>query len=161
MTDFRDFAASVLDQGASAYAAYAAAQLLEKHPDTAQRFAPDPFSTWKAYLTGRLQDLAVAVELASPQIFVAGVDWSRQSFSARNVPEAHLRAGLSCLQAVLDHELPAAARQSTTKCFQAALAGFEHPAPRFETLQATDAKSRLLSPTWRRVSRPTRSAPWT
>ena len=143
MSAFHDFAASILDQSASTYAAYAASQLLEQHPETAQRFAPDPFASWKAYLTGRVEDLAVAIELASPQIFVAAVDWSRQSFAARDVPEAHLHAGLGCLQDVLDHELPAPARPSASKYLQAALAGFERPAPHFEALQAVDPSSRL------------------
>lgn len=143
MTAWRDFAASLLDQSAATYAAYAVSQLLEQHPDTEQRFAPDAFSTWKAYLTSRVQELAVAIELASPQIFVAGVDWSRQSFAAREVPEAHLRAGLICLQDVLEHELPVPARKAAASCLQTALAGFDRPAPSFVKLEATDAHTRL------------------
>jgi methanogenic corrinoid protein MtbC1 len=143
LTAFEQLAASMLDSSATALAGHAANRLLEEHPETSRRFAPDAFSSWRAHLSVRARELAVAVELASPELFASAVDWARASFTAREVPEEDLRASLLCLQAVLSEELPDPARNAVRPCFELAFDSFKRPVKADEALAADAPNQRL------------------
>lgn len=143
MTAFGQLAASMLDSSSTALAGHAANRLLEEHPGTSARFAPDAFSSWRAHLSVHVRELAVAVELSSPELFASAVDWARASFVARDVPEEDLRASLLCLQAVLSEELPEPVRNAVTPCFELAFDSFKRPVKTEEPLVAEDPNQRL------------------
>lgn len=136
MSSYDDFIASVLDHSASAYAGYAASRLLESQPDLETQFAPDAFGNWRGNLTRRLQDLAMAVELDSPSVFAATVDWSRDAFAARELSMKVLHDSLVTLQEVLQKELPQSGSPRIGRCFEAA----------FDSLARTAGQAPALDP---------------
>jgi methanogenic corrinoid protein MtbC1 len=143
MTTFKEFAATLLEKGAAAYGAYAANALLERQPATSERFTPESFADWKSHLSMRVLELSVAVETHSAELFAAAVDWTRQSFQARNVPEEDLEASLVCLREVLLAELPESATGAVGQCFERALQRFKRPVPPVERLDPSHPRSRL------------------
>lgn len=105
------FAAEFLERGAAGLAGYAATELLEREPSLRERFAPDPFGSWKTHLTQRVLELAAALAASEPRLFVSRVLWAHMAFLARNGATADLRASLEALRGVLAERLPVSARQ--------------------------------------------------
>lgn len=116
------FVASLLDNGARGYAAAAAERLLQRRPEAAQRFGDSAFSDWHRHLVQRLEELAAAVRVGEPRLFVADVVWSRRAFDSRGVPREDLHTSLECLAEVLGEELPEPARPAARAALDAALA---------------------------------------
>ena len=127
MSQAENFAADLLEVSATGYAALAAERLLAEHPDLAARFEPDAVGAWKAALAQRIVELATALRLDEPRLFVARVSWARRAFDARQVPEQDLRDSLRTLAAVLAEELPEAARPGAAALLDEALASLEQP----------------------------------
>jgi MerR family transcriptional regulator, light-induced transcriptional regulator len=127
MSQSDTFAAELLEISASGYAALATERLLAQHPELAARFAPDAVGTWKAALAQRIVELAAALRLGEPQLFVARVTWARRAFAAREVPESDLRASIEALSGVLAEELPDAVRGGPAALMGAALAELGRP----------------------------------
>lgn len=127
MSQSDTFAAELLEISASGYAALATERLLARHPELAARFAPDAAGTWKAALAQRIVELATALRLGEPKLFVARVTWARRAFAAREVPERDLRASLEVLSGVLAEELPEAVRGGPAALLGAALAELDRP----------------------------------
>lgn len=121
------FAADLLETSASGYAALATERLLAEHPALAARFAPDAAGTWKAALAQRIVELATALRLGEPRLFVARITWARRAFQARQVPEDDLRASLAALSTVLAQELPDAVQGGPAALLAAALAELDRP----------------------------------
>ena len=103
------FAARLIEAGAAGYAAAAAERLLERHPETGERFGAGAFTAWHEHLGQRLRELAAALVAGDPQLFTTDVSWARVAFEGRDVPLEDLRASLACLEEVLGEELPAGA----------------------------------------------------
>lgn len=127
------FAADLLETSASGYAALATERLLAEHPALAARFAPDAAGTWKAALAQRIVELAAALRLGEPRLFVARISWARRAFAAREVPEDDLRASLEVLAGVLARELPEAVGNSPATMLAAALAELDRPLAESDT----------------------------
>lgn len=127
------FAADLLETSASGYAALATERLLAEHPALAARFAPDAAGTWKAALAQRIVELAAALRLGEPRLFVARISWARRAFAAREVPEDDLRASLEALAGVLTRELPEAVGNSPATMLAAALAELDRPLAESDT----------------------------
>ena len=83
MNDINAFLARVLEQGTSALASYAAADLLSSHPEAGFGFVSDPFSGWKNWLEARLQEMSAAIAVGEPKIFAAQVQWANALLIAR------------------------------------------------------------------------------
>lgn len=128
MSQADSFAAEVLEVSASGYAALAAERLLTTHPELAVRFSRDATGAWKGVFGQRIVELATALRLGEPQLFVARVNWARRAFVARDVPPQDLRASLEALAAVLAAELPEAARPAAAELLAKAIAEFDRPA---------------------------------
>lgn len=103
------FAAGVLRSGSRALAAHAAERLLSSDASAGLAFGSGAFRGWQDHLTQRVQDLAAAVELDSPEVFARDIGWSMSAFSARGVPVGTLRASLACLRDAVRLDLPAGA----------------------------------------------------
>ena len=130
MSDSSQFAARLIEAGAAGYAAAAAERMLERHPDTAERFGAGAFRAWQDHLAQRLRELAAALVAGDPDLFIAEVAWTRVAFEGRDVPLEDLRASLTCLGEVLAAELPPAAVADPGRYLDAGLAGLDaesHP----------------------------------
>lgn len=126
MTDGGGFAATVLQNGASALAGFAAATLEEADAGTASH------GRWKSHLTQRVLELATAVRLGAPALFVGRVQWERNAWRARGASDAELRAALVALADVLAERLPAAAADAAQAVLREAIAAFDAPPPAVE-----------------------------
>jgi methanogenic corrinoid protein MtbC1 len=144
LTVYQQIAASVLDGSASALAGHAANRLHEAHPEVTQRFGREAFSGWRALLSVRIRELATAVELESPELFVTAVDWARASFVARDVPAEDLQLAITALRDVLAEELPPPMAVQALAAVDAALAVFERDsAPDLHRVPDEDPNRRL------------------
>ena len=121
MAEGADFSSRIVEAGATGYAAGAAHLLLERHPETAARFGETAFGKWKEHLALRSRQLAAALLVAEPALFVADVTWSRTSFESRDVPLADLLASLECLRDTLAAELPEGSRELPRRYLEASL----------------------------------------
>lgn len=119
-----DVVANMLRNSASALAGYAAGDLLEAKPTAGQAFGADPFTVWRHWLTGRVEDLAAAVTVARPELFVSQIQWGRAVLEARGVDPVYFQAGIECLRQVLMKELPADAGELAQPYVDAALDQF-------------------------------------
>ena len=130
MTQSSKIAARLLESGASAYAAYATNQLLDRHPELKDSFGPDAFGHWKNYFTQRVRELAAAVDESHGELFVSQFRWDRAAFQTRNVGEEILLAALESLRVTLNEELPANCRSVVDGYVEQGLAVFgETPDP--------------------------------
>ena len=123
------FAAQLLERGASGYAGFAAAALIEKDPAVRERFGPDALAGWKLHLTQRLLELSAALTTAEPQLFVSRVLWTAKAFRARNQDESTIRLSLESLREVLGERLPAPSRAVPLEYLDQALKALEGAAP--------------------------------
>lgn len=139
MSENSEFLARVLKSGARAYAAYAAGELLESHPQAKGGFGPDPFAAWQSWLAVRVEELAAAVAAEQPGLFTSQVHWSKAVLAARGVSVEHFRAGLGGLGRVMAAELPEPARPLAAQYLGEALDAFDE--------QPTDVSARLLPDT--------------
>lgn len=119
------FSARLIEAGAAGLAARAAEILLNKHPDTGDRFGDSAFRSWKEHLVGRVRDLAASLSAGEPQLFVTEVVWSRRAFEAREVPLADLTNSLAALRAALAEELPPDVALGACEVVEMALAELE------------------------------------
>lgn len=130
--DTATFAAEILQRSCQSFGGYAAAALLESRPDTARRFGPDAFAGWKSDVAQRVLELAAALRMGEPRIFVARVQWARKAFQARDHDTGDLRASLTALRDVLKEQLPEQGRSAALDYLDqglAALAANTLPTP--------------------------------
>ncbi|MFU8896480.1 MAG: B12-binding domain-containing protein [Gammaproteobacteria bacterium] len=127
MSQSDNFAAELLEISATGYAALATERLLADNPAVATRFGSDAVSAWQASLSQRIVELATALRLGEPRLFVARVTWARRAFGARHVPEEDLHASLVALAAVLAEELPEAARPGVASLLAEGIATLDQP----------------------------------
>lgn len=121
------FAAELLEISATGYAALATERLLAENPAIASRFGSNAVGAWQASLSQRIVELATAVRLGEPSLFVARITWARRAFGARYVPEEDLRASLAALATVLAQELPEAARPGAASILAEGIAALDQP----------------------------------
>lgn len=119
-----ELVANLLQTSAGALAGYAAGDLLELRPAAGRAFRTDPFSTWRSWLKGRIEELAAAIGVGRPELFAAQIQWGRIVLEARGIEAEHFRAGIECLREVLAKELPAEARGLTEEYLRPALERF-------------------------------------
>ncbi|MEM9555850.1 MAG: cobalamin-dependent protein [Acidobacteriota bacterium] len=122
------FASALLESGATGYAGYASARLLEEMGDAAE-----PFRDWRSHLTQRLLELSAAVGAGEERIFIERVRWSRQAALARQQPDDSHRRALECLRSVLRDELPAPALPAVQQILDHAIELFDRPAIEIES----------------------------
>ena len=130
-----DFAAQLLERGASGYAGFAAAALLESDPAVHQLFAPDAMGGWRQHLTQRVLELSAALTAAEPRLFVARVIWTTKAFRARNQDAGLIRQSLESLRQVLGERLPEAARAAPLEYLDQALDALKHGAAPADSLE--------------------------
>ncbi|MGE3354893.1 MAG: B12-binding domain-containing protein [Planctomycetota bacterium] len=103
-----DLVAELLRHSARAHARAAVAELHERRPDLGDAL-PATFAAPRGDLEVRVLQLAEAVAVAAPELFVDAVGWYRLAFAGRGVPDDYLAESLASLQVVLHRELPGGA----------------------------------------------------
>lgn len=123
------FAAELLQKSCQSFAGYAAGAMLEVRPEAANRLGPSAFADWKSHVAQRVLELAAALRIGDPRLFVARVQWARKAFQARNHGAEDLRASLAALRDVLGERLPERARGGPLGYIDQSLAALDAPAP--------------------------------
>lgn len=144
MSSAHGFVAGLLEVSASGYGGVAASLLLDKDPALADRWGRDAFGAWKGNLTQRILELAAAIRIQEPAVFVARVDWARRSLRAREMPVDDLATSLEALRESLGQQLPEAAGTIADEYLTAALGALAEPAvDESPALQPETANHRL------------------
>lgn len=100
------FAAKLLLSSPRVYAAYAAERLIERATITSESDRATVFALWRTQLEGRIHDLAAALEVGEPQLFLSNLGWFLE---CNPQSRDHLEASLLALAEVFEAELPAVA----------------------------------------------------
>lgn len=128
-TERHPFAAELLQKSCQSFAGYAASAMLAASPETARRFGPDASAGWKTHQAQRLLELAAALRVGSPGLFVARVRWMQKAFQARSQGIEELGASLRSLREVLAERLPAPARSGALDYLDAGIAALSATTP--------------------------------
>lgn len=123
------FAADLLERGASGYAGFAAALMVERDPGLRERDGAGAPGAWRGHLTQRVLELSAAVAVGEHRLFTGRVTWSRKAFRARQQQDGDLRASLEALREVLAERLPAPAAPLPLHYLEAALDSLAGPPP--------------------------------
>lgn len=136
-------ASEILRNGATAFASYAASDLLEREGADAARVAGG-FQQWQDFFRRLIDDLATALRLESPDVFAARVRWQRAAFEARGVGPGTLRDAVSSLFSVVEENLPPNAQKASDPYLRLAIAMLEAESPASTSaLQADNDLHRL------------------
>jgi methanogenic corrinoid protein MtbC1 len=100
------FTAEILRASTSGLARLATQRLIPRLKPDGPGLGRDADRAWGEHLSGRLADLAQAVDEGRASTFLDQVAWSKVAFRSRDVPLEDLRASLECLHEVLTSELP-------------------------------------------------------
>ncbi len=114
-------AADQLDTSAMALAAYAADQLLNGDPNADVATPNEQFHWWQSYLASRLRDLAAAVHLGRPRLFITQVRWCHDALTAKHVETDSFRQALLALAGVVQTEIPGPGAQIAQRYIRAAV----------------------------------------
>lgn len=141
-----EFLANVLNQGSSAFAGFAATEMLQNRPEAAAGLGADPAALWKEWLGERVEELATAVSAKKPQLFTTRVRWATASFIARNVSATNIEFALESLRHVLARELPAASQSLADQYLSHGLTAIDAAAAiETESLFADSKEGRLAA----------------
>lgn len=144
MTANERFVARILETSAAGYAGMATGLLLERHPEVAQRYAPDAFSKWKGQLRQWLLELSAAIDVGRPALFEGRVRWTRRAFRARQAREEEIGMALKALRDALVERLPEGSAGEVGPVLEAALAVLSGPVePEQAGLDPDRAEDRL------------------
>jgi methanogenic corrinoid protein MtbC1 len=119
MNNANPLAAELLERSAAGYAS-AANALLQKTPDLGAEFARAS-TEWKAHFQQRILELAAAIRVDRPELFVRRIQWLRRAIRARGADEREIRIALESLRAALELELPDQIKSSVEQPIRLAL----------------------------------------
>jgi len=145
MSQQNDFVATVLQRSGNAFAGFAAADMLEAHPEAAESLGSDPLALWRQWLTSRVEELAVAISVGKPELFAEQVRWAASLFEARNVAIANIKRSLESLGKVLEKELPENSQAVVADYVSAALAAMDMAPPTTPAEITTDSDEGKLA----------------
>ena len=123
--------------------ASAAHALLREAPDLESAFSHDS-AQWKAHIKQRILELATAIRIGRPDMFVRRVNWLRRAIEARGADEREMRAALESLRVALGREFPEQLMPAVELPLRLALDMLEGDIePEAESLDGSTAPSRL------------------
>lgn len=142
MTKANTLAAELLERSAAGYAS-AANALLQKTPDLGAEFARAS-TEWKAHFQQRILELAAAIRVDQPKLFVRRIQWLRRAIRARGADEREMRVALESLRAALELELPDQVKSSVEQPIRQALDTLDAEIePELESLDGSTPWGRL------------------
>ena len=135
-------AAATIDNGAMALAAYAAQQMLHGVSDVAT--PPDSFHCWQSYLASRLRDLASAVHLGRPRLFITQVRWCYEALAAKNINTDEFIAAMKALAKVIEVEVPGSGKAIAEQYIRAAVEQLSRSTTQSMSVLDSDSKRATL-----------------
>jgi methanogenic corrinoid protein MtbC1 len=140
MAQGNPMAAKVLEMSAAGFASAANAHLQRAQPVVAQGDS----TAWRVHLQQRVLELAAAVRVGDPALFVRRIEWLRRAAQARTGEDASVALALRSLDAAVREEAPAALQASIATVLDAALESLGRALePETIALQADDPAGRL------------------
>ena len=140
MSDAKAMAAEVLEISATGFASAADAHLQRTRPDVARGSS----TGWRAYFRQRVLELAAAVRVGDPRLFVRRVEWLRRAAQSRTGDDSAVEPPLQSLAAALREEAPPASHGSIAAVIDAALESLRTPLePEPSALDGSDRHGRL------------------
>jgi methanogenic corrinoid protein MtbC1 len=140
MNEPKPMAAEVLEISAAGFASAADAHLQRTRPDVARGGS----MAWRTYFRQRLLELAAALRVGDPTLFVRRIEWLRRAAEARTGSDSSVEPALRSLAAALRAEAPATLHGSIATVLDAALDSLGTPlAPEPSALDAEDPHGRL------------------
>jgi methanogenic corrinoid protein MtbC1 len=122
--------AELLEASADGYAsaAYAILEDSSKEPDSG---SPRHRELWRTHFRQRLLELAAAVRLGEPQLFVDRACWLGRAYEARGLQPDELHNALTCLREALARNLPESLTQAAIEPIERALSALlaDNPGP--------------------------------
>ncbi len=138
------FAAEMLENGARAFASFAATRLVESAPAAQKAFGANAFRAWQDQFASLIMDLAAAMRVEEPRVFAAQIEWLGQAFVARGVPSQLLHSSIQALHAVIKDELSNDGFHAAEPYLLAGLAASMRPAhPGTPDLDASTREGKL------------------
>jgi MerR family transcriptional regulator, light-induced transcriptional regulator len=142
MAQGNPMAAEVLEASAAGFASAANAHLQRTQPAVGQGDS----TAWRLHFQQRVLELAAAVRVGDPALFVRRIEWLRRAADARTGDDASVALALRSLDAAVRQEAPAALQGSITTVLDAALEGLGRPLePETMALNGSDPADRLAS----------------
>ncbi len=139
-------AAATIDNGAMALAAYAAQQMLHGESDAAT--PSDRFHWWQSYLASRLRDLASAVHLGRPRLFVTQVRWCHEALAAKKFETDEFIAALKVLAEVIEAEVTGSGKDIAEQYIRAAIEQLPRSTPQSMSVLNTETETGRLAATY-------------
>ncbi|MCB9915069.1 MAG: cobalamin B12-binding domain-containing protein [Planctomycetes bacterium] len=134
----------LLDAGLAALAAGTVVRQREELRERGVRLEPGVFEELVGDTEVRLLQLAEALAVGRPRLFVDHLEWSRSALAARGLGEERLALNLACLRAELERELPPDAAAPVRAVLDEAARCFDRPAPAVPCLLEADVPHRTL-----------------
>lgn len=119
MSDVNTMAAEILESSAPGFASSASAILQARSdPGAGQGWTA---SEARSHLLQRVLELAAAVRINEPALFLRRVSWLRRALIARGADDGMLRSALESLQAAFEQDLPETLRSAVEPSMRLAL----------------------------------------
>lgn len=139
-------AAATIDNGAMALGAYAAQQMLHGESDAAT--PSDSFLWWQSYLASRLRDLASAVHLGRPRLFITQVRWCYEALAAKNIEADEFVRALKALAEVIETEVTGPGMDIAERYIRAAIEQLPGSTTQAMSALNTETKTGRLAATY-------------
>jgi MerR family transcriptional regulator, light-induced transcriptional regulator len=142
MSDVNTMTAEILETSAAGFASAASAMLEARAGEPGGRVWTA--SEAKSHLTQRVLELAAAVRVNDPGLFLKRVSWLRRALAARGADEGLLRSALESLKAAVENELPETLRPAVEPSLELALESLDGELePETHALDPASAEGRL------------------
>jgi len=79
---------------------------LERDPELDARYGPRMRRLWRGEVQNRLANLAQALQVQRPEVFIESIRWAAVAFGAFGVSRDDMRASLECTAEILREHLP-------------------------------------------------------
>jgi methanogenic corrinoid protein MtbC1 len=143
--DLEQSVTDILDQNTSALAGATIEEMATQSKE-GKEATEDDFRWWHAFLESRVNDLAAAIDVGQPRLFVSQVRWCRAGMQARDVSGKIIQAALTALRQVIQTELGTKADEIAKSYLDAAINDFDKNVTLPETtLDVSTPRGRLTA----------------
>ncbi|HMN96414.1 MAG TPA: cobalamin-dependent protein [Phycisphaerales bacterium] len=125
MSDDARHSASAIECVSRALSEWIVQRQYERDATLEARYGGAGRRMWRTDVQGRLHQLVQAVGVASPELFVQSVAWSKIAFRTRGVAESDLRLSLECMAEVVSEQLPPSVAESAVAMIRRAVDSLE------------------------------------
>ncbi len=94
---------------------------VERDPDLETRYGCASRSVWRVEVQNRLANLAQAMQVHRPELFVESIRWSKIAFAAFSISVDDFRTSLECTAEILREHLPDSIGKAAAACVDEAI----------------------------------------